>query len=483
MTATYIQVPRDLLYSRDHSGLAVAVWCRYETLQNPTLTRDRTPAHARRQWVANLWGCSERTVDRARTQLLNDHGDGPWLARQIRGRKRAAWHWVLRHPRDTRERYAEAPTWTLDRIHIGTSRPAGSVSPDVWRLFVILCHRLDKAGHDLTLTKMAEWAGCSTSTVTRRLAELEAVRWVRIRRRTGEWMHVQAVRDEHLVDTLEEDDAADPVDSLASQTSTHAPADVATPYDAPSENSPSKDARGARPAVGEQQDRKRAVATRKRGTDTVHADDDNRQVAAVWTALPPSLRATMPAHGRRRVRAVISKELATGSRTADELMGRVGRRWLGGEWKREQIDDPTAVAMTLVRLVRPCGNRRCEDGTDLDSGLDCKACVETRQARRVHHRSERGLSGEAVLEEEPASDRKQAVVRERHPDVQVSQRVDADGPDGPAARARAALEAARERLKTTAPQLLRPRDRRVPPGLARAQQRARRERVGGEHAA
>ncbi|TMR10235.1 hypothetical protein ETD86_40385 [Nonomuraea turkmeniaca] len=91
-----------------HCGLAVAAWCLYEGLQTPDILGGRLPARARRCWVAAQLGVSERTLDRARAELLADDG-GPFLVRQVRGRNRSALHLALGRPQETAGRTPRYP--------------------------------------------------------------------------------------------------------------------------------------------------------------------------------------------------------------------------------------------------------------------------------------------------------------------------------------------------------------------------------------
>jgi hypothetical protein len=76
----HVQIPRSLIYSPDHSGLAVWTWAMYETLMPHGLDGGRAPAIARRRFLAERAGS------------------------------------VLHRPHETSERYAPSPprpsTWS-----------------------------------------------------------------------------------------------------------------------------------------------------------------------------------------------------------------------------------------------------------------------------------------------------------------------------------------------------------------------------------
>lgn len=87
------------------------------------------------------------------------------------------------------------------------------------------------------------------------------------------------------------------------------------------------------------------------------------------------------------VEGAIRKELARGL-TARQIVSRVRRRYL--EWgierdiesaEGEGVHKPVGA---LVRLIGPgkCTSVRCDDGTDLDTGEECRTCEREREDRR-----------------------------------------------------------------------------------------------------
>jgi hypothetical protein len=90
-------------------------------------------------------------------------------------------------------------------------------------------------------------------------------------------------------------------------------------------------------------------------------------------AIPMALAQGIPAFGRQRVLTAIAAELT--SRTPAELAERIRRRWEPWQW-RDDIDDPTAVAITIVRRGYPCPDLRCEQHHRLDTGQACAACTQ-----------------------------------------------------------------------------------------------------------
>lgn len=115
---------------------------------------------------------------------------------------------------------------------------------------------------------------------------------------------------------------------------------------------------------------------RARGRAAVPAGGEDGRAAtvaaaAVFGRLPEDLRRGIGEGASGRVLEVIRRELV--SRSVPELAERVERRWAWWVATGQQVGDPVAAAITVLR-VRRCANLRCEDGQDLDRGGDCAAC-------------------------------------------------------------------------------------------------------------
>ncbi|MCC9686931.1 helix-turn-helix domain-containing protein [Streptomyces sp. MNU103] len=127
--------------------------------------------------------------------------------------------------------------------------------------------------------------------------------------------------------------------------------------------------------------------------DPAQDEEDEVRAAAVGAViglLPRRLRDQLPNPVPRAVQDAVRKELARGL-TPDQLVARVDRRWWnhGYEADAESLEGPgilrpVGVAVALVRRGN-CASSRCDDGTDLDTGVRCRTCereAEDRQARR-----------------------------------------------------------------------------------------------------
>jgi len=109
-------------------------------------------------------------------------------------------------------------------------------------------------------------------------------------------------------------------------------------------------------------------------------------VRAVEALLPPALRVLLP-HQQfpRRNRPAVLEALQ--SRTVEQLRERVARRWMAYGYEPALHDGaiahPIGAALELVIPSRYCPDLSCEDGTMVDTGTECRACVERRALRRA----------------------------------------------------------------------------------------------------
>lgn len=148
---------------------------------------------------------------------------------------------------------------------------------------------------------------------------------------------------------------------------------------------------GRRPTTGSQG---RAAGGSAAAATAHPAEEDekvsNAAIRCVIGLMPGRLRDQLPARIPNDLVKEIRTELARGL-TVDQLVTRVGRRWVdhGYENAAESADGPgllrpVGVARKLVRRGN-CASARCDDGTDLDTGVRCRTCereAEDRQARR-----------------------------------------------------------------------------------------------------
>lgn len=123
------------------------------------------------------------------------------------------------------------------------------------------------------------------------------------------------------------------------------------------------------------------------------ADEHESEVRAaaigcVIGLLPRRLRDQLPNPIPQDLVGAIRFELG-GPITSGDLVARAERRWLayGYDLDSDPIDGPgilrpVGVALTLIR-ARNCSSPRCNDGTDLDTGADCRTCEREAGDRRA----------------------------------------------------------------------------------------------------
>ncbi|WP_143660353.1 hypothetical protein [Streptomyces sp. t99] len=119
---------------------------------------------------------------------------------------------------------------------------------------------------------------------------------------------------------------------------------------------------------------------------------------AVVSALPTPLAAQLDQDwpGGLPVSVTEAVGLALEDRTVEQVVARVERRWL--QWSYEDdalaesgkgLSRPLGVLLTLLGPSACWGNNaRCEDGTDIDTGVVCPRCEEAREDRAAAGRSQ-----------------------------------------------------------------------------------------------
>jgi hypothetical protein len=109
-------------------------------------------------------------------------------------------------------------------------------------------------------------------------------------------------------------------------------------------------------------------------------------VRAVEAILPPVLVAKLPYQQfPKRNRPAVLEALE--SRTVEQLTERVERRWVAYGYEPALYDGtlthPVGAALELISPNRYCPDLSCEDGTMIDTGVECRACLERRATRRA----------------------------------------------------------------------------------------------------
>ncbi len=110
----------------------------------------------------------------------------------------------------------------------------------------------------------------------------------------------------------------------------------------------------------------------------------------VEEAFPEQLLRLLPKYRPPVLRDAILEALE--SRSAAEVAVRVRRRWWSHGYAADTLPDgkgitsPVGVAVGLVRPSTDCPEPMCEDGTIIDTGADCRACVKRKGDRRGQKR-------------------------------------------------------------------------------------------------
>lgn len=109
-------------------------------------------------------------------------------------------------------------------------------------------------------------------------------------------------------------------------------------------------------------------------------------VKAVEAVLPPVLVALLP-YGQfpKQNRPAVLQALE--SRTVEQLRERAERRWLAYGYEPALHDgtlrSSIGAALELIVPPRYCPDLSCEDGWMVDTGAECRACLERRATRRA----------------------------------------------------------------------------------------------------
>lgn len=181
-------------------------------------------------------------------------------------------------------------------------------------------------------------------------------------------------------------DSPHPPDSESPAQGLTVPQPSKTPSEIPSELAPSArsaaDVRrtgagsGARANGGSAAPRKTPNLTR----------EQRAALRVIEAALPRPLLAQLP--GQRipsnNHRAVLA---ALDARTPEQIAQRIGRRWVGWgfepAWFDGRIRNPIGAAMALLGPTPYCPDPSCEDGVMVDTGAECRSCLERRANRRA----------------------------------------------------------------------------------------------------
>jgi hypothetical protein len=110
---------------------------------------------------------------------------------------------------------------------------------------------------------------------------------------------------------------------------------------------------------------------------------EKQAVQAVRDALPRYLDRELPVNLRRDTKDAFLKALAAGTpyeRTPAQLVQyRVLPRWdgyYGSLFGRGEVKSPVGAVLEMLKYTPECGNARCDDRRDVDTGQPCINCAE-----------------------------------------------------------------------------------------------------------
>lgn len=145
-------------------------------------------------------------------------------------------------------------------------------------------------------------------------------------------------------------------------------------------------AAGKEGSSSDQEDGKADVPGQRKADGPELSREQLAAVKAVEAALPPALVALLP-YGQfpKRNRPAVLQALE--SRTVEQLRERAARRWLAYGYEPAlhdgAVDRPIGAALALIAPPRYCPDLSCEDGAMIDTGVECRACLERRASRRA----------------------------------------------------------------------------------------------------
>jgi hypothetical protein len=178
------------------------------------------------------------------------------------------------------------------------------------------------------------------------------------------------------------------------------------PHQTPSPEPSSTD--GRRPSTGSRGSSSSGSAASGK-TKPTFSREERRQYNAFVAALPGPLAALVPKGlPQPLVRAVLeATDLSSPEgRTVEQLVEyRLMPKWDRYYSSREQagpITKPVGVLVTMLRRDAECGDPRCDERTNVDTGVSCRSCgeraVDKRTARQVEKAAKQDTQAQSAAE-------------------------------------------------------------------------------------
>jgi hypothetical protein len=137
--------------------------------------------------------------------------------------------------------------------------------------------------------------------------------------------------------------------------------------------------------------------------------EQRQQVDAFFQALPKQLADLVPDRPPRNLKAAVLEALAVGrpdERTPEQLVEyRLLPKWNGHYASRDQagpLERPVGVLITMLKRDAECGDKRCDERTNVDTGAPCISCGELAVDKRAERQPAPEPAGPAKPAAKPA---------------------------------------------------------------------------------
>jgi hypothetical protein len=161
---------------------------------------------------------------------------------------------------------------------------------------------------------------------------------------------------------------------------------------------------GRRPGAGSSKRSSGGFAASGKTNPPPLTTEQRQQVRAVFEALPTSLAALVPGNLPGNLQHAVLDALAAGSpasRTPQQLIEfRLMPKWhahYGSQDGAGRLEKPVGALIAMLRRDAECGNDRCDERTNVDSGEACRSC----EMRSVDRRADRVREQQHSSPQEP----------------------------------------------------------------------------------
>lgn len=186
---------------------------------------------------------------------------------------------------------------------------------------------------------------------------------------------------------------------------------------------------GRQASAGSRGSRGGGVAASGKTNPPPLSSDDKRRYEQTVAVLPPVLAGLVPRNAPRELKQAVLDALAAGtpaSRTAEQLVEfRLMPKWrkhYGSQDGAGEIRRPVGVLLAMLVRNAECGDDRCDERTNVDTGEACRSCemrVVDRRADRVREQGPSSSQEPAGGVPGPRTEPAPAVPGDRPPPVVV----------------------------------------------------------------